>query len=73
MKVLGFFAMALAGPASALDEEKQVLATQKARRALAIALRDGARPGNHAGSWVTIVRRVMRDNAIALYRLDGRP
>lgn len=43
MKVLGFFAMALAEPASALDEEKQVLATQKARRALAIALTEMVR------------------------------
>lgn len=54
-------------------EEKQVLTTQRARRALAIALTAMVRDQEITQARaVEIARMVMRDNAITLYRLDGR-
>ena len=51
-------------------EEKQVLMTQKSRRALAIALTAMMRDGEISQvRAIEIARMVMRDNAVALYRL----
>ncbi len=55
-------------------EEKQVLMTLKSRRALAIALTAMVRDQEITQARaIEIARMVMRDNAVALYRLDGRP
>jgi len=54
-------------------EEKQVLMTQKARRALAIALTAMVRDQEITQARAAeIARMVMRDNAVALYRLGER-
>jgi predicted TIM-barrel fold metal-dependent hydrolase len=53
-------------------EEKEVLMTQKARRALAIALTAMVRDGEITEARASeIARMVMRDNAVALYRLKS--
>jgi len=55
-------------------EEKQVLMAQKSRRALAIALTAMVRDQEITQARaVEIARMVMRDNAVALYGLRGRP
>jgi predicted TIM-barrel fold metal-dependent hydrolase len=54
-------------------EEKQVLMTLKSRRALAIALTAMVRDQEITQARaMEIARRVMRENAVALYRLDER-